>query len=52
MILTYKHNHLIEHLYTPINDNYEYEKGFMMDKDVRKSISFINYKNSTYRYKI
>ena len=50
MILTYKHNHLIEHLSKPINDNYEYEKGFMMDKDVRKSISFINYKNSTYRY--
>ena len=27
-----------------------YENGFMNNKDERKSISFVNYKNSTYRY--
>ena len=47
LVLTYPLQYLMS---LPNGISPGYENGFMNNKDERKSISFVNYKNSTYRY--
>ena len=47
LVLTYSSEHLMR-LFPGKTKGYK--NGFMNNKDERKSISFVNYKNSTYRY--